>query len=79
MSGETPDPGSSERARLDTEELVNPQPDLARPENDAPRRTGNESVYFPGDGAPANDVDEAGDTGQQVISELRERQQAEKQ
>jgi hypothetical protein len=75
MSRDEPGPNASERGRPDTEELANPQPDLARPENDAPRRTAGDSVYSPGEGAPADDLDEAGDSGQQVIGELREREQ----
>lgn len=77
MSGEEPRPDAPEGGRPDTEELANPQPDLARPGDDTPRRTDAKPVYSPGEGKPADDVEAAEDAGQQVVGELREREHGE--
>ncbi|HWD03312.1 MAG TPA: hypothetical protein VG674_12760 [Amycolatopsis sp.] len=49
------------------------QPDIARPTTPDPGRETDANLYEPGEGDPPADVDDAEDTGQQVIGEQRER------
>ncbi|MFI5614099.1 hypothetical protein [Amycolatopsis sp. NPDC051903] len=48
-------------------------PDIARPTTPDPGRETDDALYDPGEGHPPADLDDADDTGQQVIGEQRER------
>ncbi|GLY42954.1 hypothetical protein Amsp01_089770 [Amycolatopsis sp. NBRC 101858] len=51
----------------------NEQPEIARPATPDPGRTGRDALYDPGEGEPAENVEDAEGAGQQVIAEQRER------
>jgi hypothetical protein len=73
MSQERTGPIGPDEGRADTDELANLQPDLAGEDNETPRSTGGSDVYETGQGAPPDSAESADDMGQQVIGELRER------
>jgi hypothetical protein len=52
--------------------LPNEQPEIARPSTPDPGRDDGDS-YEPGEGEPADGLDEAEGVGAKVIAELRER------
>jgi hypothetical protein len=51
------------------------QPEIARPATPDPGRA-EDRLYRPGEGEPPDSPEEAGDTGAQVIGELRARRES---
>jgi hypothetical protein len=59
---------------MKAEDLSNLQPDIAGQGNRTPREESD--VYQPGEGEPASGVDDAEDSGQQVVGEMKQREQS---